>query len=245
MFTDEKWMSAEQKYKVLRDWQGFIRNGFQYEDFSDALYQHLIRHASFIAHFNRHTFWQVYFNNTFGYFARFINQFGGDLRSAELAFDDWMESRTGSDLNAALISDMRLFFVQFIDILESSAIAAYDTEKWSALKELSTSDTDAETLKALAVLFEEIYPLDDVARHQRVTAAVRDKLRVAIKTQLADGRADSVFKAQTPRPASAQASVFTREKAPPFDRARLAKANAEDAASPFINPQEVSNEYFG
>ena len=245
MFTDEKWMSAEQKYKVLRAWQDFIRNGFQYEDFSDALYQHLIQHASFIAHFNRHTFWQVYFNNTFGYFARFINQFGGDLRSAELAFDDWMESRTGCDLNAALINDMRLFFVQFIDILEASAIAAYDTQKWSALKELSTSDTEAKTLKALAVLFEETYPLDDFARHQSVTPEVRDKLRVAIEAQLADGTADSFFEAQVPRPASAQASVFAREASPALDASRLATANAEDEASPFINPQEVSDEYCG
>jgi len=222
MFSDEKWMSARLKETVLHDWRRFIRNGFRAEDFTEAIYRHLISHAAFIAHYDRLTFWETYFDHDFGHFARFINQFGGDLRSAELGLTDWTDSHTGADLNDALVTEMRLFFEVFIAVLEESAIAAYDADKWAELRELNP-DADSQRLKHLAMIYDDLYPLRDYAQYGPVTEDVRAKLRRAVQNFIATDAAPTIFEAQpaAPPPATAQASVFEHSRNRPADTAHL------------------------
>ena len=51
-FKDTKFMSAEEKEKVLKNWERFIAR-FQGKCFTKRLYDHLHLHCSFIAHYNR------------------------------------------------------------------------------------------------------------------------------------------------------------------------------------------------
>ena len=51
--TDTKFMTADQKRVVLKQWEIFLRGGLKAGDFNKALYDHLIQHCSFIAHYNR------------------------------------------------------------------------------------------------------------------------------------------------------------------------------------------------
>jgi len=184
----------------------------------------------------------VYFDHDFGHFARFINQFGGDLRSAELGLPDWMDSRTGADLNEAMITDMRLLFEVFITVLEAEAIAAHDAEKWAELRELNP-DADSRRLQHLATIYEDLYPLRDYAQYQPVTAAVRDKLRRAAQTAIADSAAPTLFEAQsaTPQPVSTQASVFERDQTQPADTTRLTVEKT--TPTPYVSETEVFDEH--
>ena len=65
-FTDVQFMTAKEKELVFKNWQRFIkalstdwRNAFN--AFTKRLYQHLTLHCSFIAHYDRHGFYQTYF----------------------------------------------------------------------------------------------------------------------------------------------------------------------------------------
>ncbi len=52
-FTDARFLTAHQKRNVFRAWIRFVRSGFDLGSFTKALYNHLIQHCSFIAHYNR------------------------------------------------------------------------------------------------------------------------------------------------------------------------------------------------
>ncbi len=235
MFSDEKWMSARQKEAVLRDWRQFIRHGFRKEDFTEAIYHHLIRHAAFIAHYDRPTFWETYFDHDFGHFARFINQFGGDLRSAELGLPDWMASHTGADLNDALVTEMRLLFEVFITVLEEEAIAAHEAEKWTELRELNP-EADSQRMQHLAMIYEDLYPLRDYAQYGPVTEDVRAKLRRAVRHVISAGAAPTLFEARATPPSSAQASAFERDRTQMTDTTHLA---VEETTSASYVPEET------
>jgi len=77
-FQDVQFMSAKDKELVLKNWKRFIKslaedrsktfkdkhgNGetLPFKYFTKRLYQHLIQHCSFIAHYDRHGFFQTYF----------------------------------------------------------------------------------------------------------------------------------------------------------------------------------------
>jgi len=62
-FQDAKFMTAKEKQRVLRAWERFLKNGLQFQHFTKALYNHLIQHCSFIAHYDRHGFFRTYFVN--------------------------------------------------------------------------------------------------------------------------------------------------------------------------------------
>ena len=61
--TDTKFMTADQKRVVLKQWEIFLRGGLKAGDFNKALYDHLIQHCSFIAHYNRGGFYDTYFED--------------------------------------------------------------------------------------------------------------------------------------------------------------------------------------
>src|SRR5258708_25657910 len=60
-FRDVRFMSAAQKTTILRAWVRFMKSGLQFEQFTKGLYNHLIQHCSFIAHYNRAGFYSCYF----------------------------------------------------------------------------------------------------------------------------------------------------------------------------------------
>jgi len=104
IFADEQFMSAQEKATVFRAWIGFLKNRFAYQQFTNALYEHLTLHCSFIAHYNRAGFHEFYFGKVSPSTFRFLDQF--DPRkpgiSAELGATYWINGPTGGDLNRAM-----------------------------------------------------------------------------------------------------------------------------------------------
>jgi hypothetical protein len=86
LLKDSKFMTAEQKKKVLRQWDRFIEGGFSFHLFTDAIYQHLNLHCGFIAHFNRMGFYSTYCNNDFIVYARQTDMI---LRPVPAVFVNW------------------------------------------------------------------------------------------------------------------------------------------------------------
>src|SRR5258706_7129064 len=60
-FRDVQFMSAAEKTRTLRAWTRFLNNRLQFEQFTKGLYNHLIQHCSFIAHYNWAGFYSCYF----------------------------------------------------------------------------------------------------------------------------------------------------------------------------------------
>lgn len=81
-FTDTQFMSAAEKASVLKAWERFLKGGCKKEQFTKALYHHLIQHCSFIAHYDIWGFYATYFENGDDT-ARFLSQF--DIRNATCA----------------------------------------------------------------------------------------------------------------------------------------------------------------
>jgi len=86
MLKDSKFMTVEQKKKVLRQWDKFIEGGFSFHLFTDAIYQHLNLRCGFIAHYDRLRFYSTYWNGDFITFAR---QTGMILRPVPAVFVNW------------------------------------------------------------------------------------------------------------------------------------------------------------
>ncbi len=103
-------MSAKEKDLVLKDWEAFLRSGLQQEYFTKRLYDHLIQHCSFIAHYNREGFYDTYFTNGDDK-TRFLSQFdkskaafpGGPPNSIEYGMGYWATAPDYRDINLAMI----------------------------------------------------------------------------------------------------------------------------------------------
>lgn len=104
-FRDEHFMAAAEKEKVLRAWTRFLKSGCARTQFTEALYQHLSLHCSFIAHFDRNGFYNFYFERITPQLFRFFDQFDPEKPgiSAELGSDGWLSPHhTGADLSQAM-----------------------------------------------------------------------------------------------------------------------------------------------
>jgi len=104
-FSDEQFMSAAEKKRVLRAWIRFLQSGCKKTQFTQDLYHHLIQHCSFIAHYERHSFYHIYFARLTPEIFRFFDQFYPQNPgiSAEYGSTHWLSARTtGADLNAAM-----------------------------------------------------------------------------------------------------------------------------------------------
>ncbi|MGD0237893.1 MAG: hypothetical protein ABSC55_25590 [Syntrophorhabdales bacterium] len=86
LLKDSEFMDADQKRKVLTQWDRFIKGGFSFHLFTDNLYQHLILHCGFIAHYNRSGFYATYWCDDLVTLAR---QSGLILRPAPGVFTHW------------------------------------------------------------------------------------------------------------------------------------------------------------
>jgi len=101
---DVKFMSAAEKQKVLKQWELFLKSGLSKDKFSKALYEHLINHCSFIAHYNIHGFYDTYFDqgdDTVHFLSQFDNR-NGIPKSVELGMFGWYTDSDYHDLNSAM-----------------------------------------------------------------------------------------------------------------------------------------------
>lgn len=113
-FNDVKFMSAEEKRLVLRDWDRFLKTLMKcptpsekdraraLRAFTKRLYRHLHLHCSFIAHFDREGFFYTYFANP-GSTLRFLRQFDkdSDCRAVEYGSSWWLNGDF-ADINQAM-----------------------------------------------------------------------------------------------------------------------------------------------
>jgi hypothetical protein len=96
-------MSAEEKKAVLRNWQRFIKSGFDRKYFTKKLYDHLNLHCSFIAHFDVHGFYATYFDDP-ERTMKFLHQFDEDYgyKSIEYGNTYWFTGEDYHDLNSEM-----------------------------------------------------------------------------------------------------------------------------------------------
>jgi hypothetical protein len=117
-------MSAAQKTTVLRAWVRFLKTGLRFDQFTKALYDHLIQHCSFIAHYNRAEFYNHYFeagDST----AFFLSQFDsrGRCLSVEYGGRHWL-SGDYEDVNRAMIAEGGAFIPSLLDTARRKQEAA-------------------------------------------------------------------------------------------------------------------------
>ena len=100
-------MSAEEKDKVLKDWRRFIESDFNKFKFTKALYNHLIQHCSFIAHYNQAGFYGTYFEDPEDTI-RFMKQFDREHEclSVEYGMTYWITGADYQDINTAMVEVM-------------------------------------------------------------------------------------------------------------------------------------------
>jgi len=103
-FKDVRFMTAAEKRRVLQQWVRFIKSGFDERHFMKSLYEHLIQHCSFIAHFNRGGFYAVYFEDPSAT-QRFLDQFDRSkgCMSVEYGFAEWINDEDYRDINGAMV----------------------------------------------------------------------------------------------------------------------------------------------
>jgi hypothetical protein len=96
-------MAAKEKVQVIRAWERFMKSGFAYGAFTQALYHHLIQHCSFIAHFDRGGFYSTYFEDPESTI-KFLHQFDADhgYGSVEYGYDTWLMQEDYRDINSVM-----------------------------------------------------------------------------------------------------------------------------------------------
>lgn len=72
---DTTYMTAQDKEKVLKQFEKFLQGGLERVAFTKQLYEHLHLHCSFIAHYNIEGFYNTYFNGDKEDFKRFCSNF--------------------------------------------------------------------------------------------------------------------------------------------------------------------------
>lgn len=90
---DAKFMSAAEKGKVLKHWETFLRSGLEKDKITKALYEHLIQHCSFIAHYDIHGFYATYFesgDDTLHFLSQFDTRGSKIPRSVEYGDTYWI-----------------------------------------------------------------------------------------------------------------------------------------------------------
>lgn len=101
---DTQFMSAPEKQKVLRQWELFLKSGLAKVKFTRSLYQHLIMHCSFIAHYDLHGFYSTYFEegqDTAHFLSQFDNR-NGIPKSVEYGMTYWYTDSDYEDINSEM-----------------------------------------------------------------------------------------------------------------------------------------------
>lgn len=100
MLKDSEFMAAKEKEQVLNQWERFLSNGFRWSCFNKSLYNHLIQHCQFIAHYNRQGFYQDYFENSDSR-KLFLSQFKTG-KSVEYGDSSWLNNDNYHDINSQM-----------------------------------------------------------------------------------------------------------------------------------------------
>jgi len=119
---DTKFMSAPEKQKVLRQWELFMKSGLAREKFTKSLYQHLIMHCSFIAHYDIHGFYATYFEEGQDT-ARFLSQFdnrNGIPKSVEYQMLYWYTNSDYEDINSEMCRIARKYLPGLLEKANNS-----------------------------------------------------------------------------------------------------------------------------
>ena len=100
---DVQFLTAKEKEMVLKQWVTFVKNDFDEAKFTKRLYDHLIQHCSFIAHYNKEGFYSTYFKNPEDTI-HFLSQFDKDLsnESIDCGGTYWLTSPEYNDINQAM-----------------------------------------------------------------------------------------------------------------------------------------------
>lgn len=103
IFTDVQFLSADEKRLTLKAWIRFLNGGMKLDNFTPRLYNHLIQHCSFIAHFSRLGFYDSYFSDGDGR-RHFLRQFDPDGGGGSIEYGGMTYWREGdyADINEAM-----------------------------------------------------------------------------------------------------------------------------------------------
>jgi hypothetical protein len=118
--SDTQFMTADEKRRVLRDWETFLKNGCRQQDFTKALYYHLIMNCSFIAHYDLAGFYETYFiegDDTVHFLEQFDRSRG--CRSIELGMDYWLYSEGYHDINGRMVEIAAKYIPALTQLAES------------------------------------------------------------------------------------------------------------------------------
>jgi len=123
---DSKFMSAAEKRKVLKQWNLFLKSGLQREKFTKPLYEHLINHCSFIAHYDIHGFYSTYFEEGEDT-AHFLSQFddrNGIPKSIEYGMTYWITDEDYYDINSEMVRIASTYIPALINKALSEQVSA-------------------------------------------------------------------------------------------------------------------------
>jgi len=102
---DSRFMPAAEKRRVLKQWEAFLKSRCAREKFTKPLYNHLIQHCSFIAHYDINGFYATYFENGDDT-VHFLSQFDGSERvpkSIEYGMTYWLTDEEYYDINSEMV----------------------------------------------------------------------------------------------------------------------------------------------
>ena len=120
VFRDSEFLSAREKWFVLRHWVRFLKGGLRFADFTQKLYGHLHLHCSFIAHYDRAGFYATYFEHgqdTMRFLSQFDNR--GECRSVEYGGSWWLGGEY-ADLNRAMVEEGAKYIPALIERAQQS-----------------------------------------------------------------------------------------------------------------------------
>jgi len=117
IFTNETSLSAADKQQILADWQRFWAGGFKQQFFSNNLYGFLCRVCSFGRKQDRSTFYRAHFGAESLRLKLFLNQFGGDKRSAEYGTTAWLDG-PAADLKQAICREAERLYAPLSQVLD-------------------------------------------------------------------------------------------------------------------------------
>lgn len=135
-FKDTKFLSAREKEKVLKAWRQFLKSGLEPTKFTNGLYEHLIQHCAFIAHFDRWTFYNVYFSepeDTIKFFSQFDKEKGNE--AIEYGATWWLQGDY-KDINEAMIEVFEEYKKEIYDMLNKKLLQVRVGRARQALKDL-------------------------------------------------------------------------------------------------------------
>lgn len=215
MFTDVRFMSAEDKKNVFSAWKRFLRTlATSYSDkekcfraFTKALHGHLIQHCSFIAHYNRRGFFSTYFeygDDT----VRFIKQFDRRQNPDGLSVEygaSWVYGDY-QDINEAMCSVAE----DYVDDIYRLASGSQKQQDIDAAKLLLakhnvtvTFPSDPNLLEACIFALDELHCPDGDDDECGAIAALRDAVKkarghqngvIAESDSPSDGNTGNVFR---------------------------------------------------